>query len=301
MIMTVAEFLAADLPEGKSELVRGEVRMTPPPGGSARSRGHQPGSPAEHYTRQHDLGAVFGESCGYELTRFPHTVRVPNASFVRAERLPADGVQPGPFKFAPDLAIEVLSPSTRASELEEKLHDYTVAGTSLVWIVDPRSANDHDDRVGRSRAMAVRGRHAGRRRRDSRVRLSGRRGVRGNRARHAIAGKRGRGSYGGLLSTAVLAVRTRGQPLDWDSANSTACNSRQDGRMNRIDVRHLNPVKSCHPVGCCLLLAGRWRTSVGRDHAFRMACASIAKRVSPDATAHITGIAYSSNPRALKQ
>ena len=31
----------------------------------------------------------------------------------------------------------MLSPSTRASELEEKFHDYTVAGTSLMWIVDP--------------------------------------------------------------------------------------------------------------------------------------------------------------------
>jgi hypothetical protein len=29
MTMTVDEFLAADLPEGKSELVRGELRMTP--------------------------------------------------------------------------------------------------------------------------------------------------------------------------------------------------------------------------------------------------------------------------------
>src|SRR5438874_986281 len=31
--MTVDEFLVAKLPEGKSELVHGEVRMTPPPGG----------------------------------------------------------------------------------------------------------------------------------------------------------------------------------------------------------------------------------------------------------------------------
>ena len=137
MIMTVAEFLAADLPEGKSELVRGEVRMTPPPGAPHGRAATNLIVLLSNYTRQHGLGAVFGESCGYELARFPHTVRAPDASFVRAERLPADGVQPGPFKFAPDLAIEVLSPSTRASDLEEKLHDYTVAGTSLVWIVDP--------------------------------------------------------------------------------------------------------------------------------------------------------------------
>jgi hypothetical protein len=33
MSMTIGEFMVADLPEGKSALVRGEVRLTPPPGG----------------------------------------------------------------------------------------------------------------------------------------------------------------------------------------------------------------------------------------------------------------------------
>jgi hypothetical protein len=33
MRMTIDEFMVADLREGKSELVRGEVRLTPPPGG----------------------------------------------------------------------------------------------------------------------------------------------------------------------------------------------------------------------------------------------------------------------------
>jgi Uma2 family endonuclease len=46
-------------------------------------------------------------------------------------------VQDRLFKFAPDLAIEVLSPSERASELEERLHDYITAGTTLIWIADP--------------------------------------------------------------------------------------------------------------------------------------------------------------------
>ena len=38
---------------------------------------------------------------------------------------------------APDLAVEVLSPSERASELEEKLDDYRAAGTPLIWVIDP--------------------------------------------------------------------------------------------------------------------------------------------------------------------
>lgn len=139
MIMTVDEFLAADLPEGKSELVRGELRMTPTPavphGRAATNLVILLGV----HVRQQRLGMVFGDSVGYELTQFPHTVRVPDASFVSGERLPTEGVHARErlLKFPPDLAIEVLSPSEGAAELEEKLHDYMLAGTSLIWIVDP--------------------------------------------------------------------------------------------------------------------------------------------------------------------
>jgi Uma2 family endonuclease len=41
------------------------------------------------------------------------------------------------LKLAPDLAAEILSPSETASELEEKLDDYLVSGTPLIWVVDP--------------------------------------------------------------------------------------------------------------------------------------------------------------------
>ena len=33
--------------------------------------------------------------------------------------------------------MEVISPSETASDLEEKLDDYMIAGTPLVWVVDP--------------------------------------------------------------------------------------------------------------------------------------------------------------------
>jgi len=64
-------------------------------------------------------------------------VRVPDGSFVRGDRLPVGGVRPGILKLAPDLALEVLSPGETASELEEKLDDYTAAGTLLIWVIDP--------------------------------------------------------------------------------------------------------------------------------------------------------------------
>jgi Uma2 family endonuclease len=78
------------------------------------------------------LGRVFGDGVGYQLVQMPHTVRGPDASFVRTDRLPPDGVVPGLFKFAPDIAIEVLSASETASLLQEKLDDYQVSGTEFL-------------------------------------------------------------------------------------------------------------------------------------------------------------------------
>ena len=137
MMMTVDEFLVANLPEGKSELVRGEVRLTPPPGASHGLAAANLFLLLGVYVKEQRLGYVFGDSVGYELVRFPHTVRVADGSFVRGDRIPAEGIRGILFKFPPDLAIEVLSPSETATSLEEKVRDYATAGTPLIWIVDP--------------------------------------------------------------------------------------------------------------------------------------------------------------------
>lgn len=137
--MTPEEYLAFVLPPdaGKAELVRGELRIMPPAGGPHGVAAVNLVLMLGAHVRPHGLGRVFADGVGYELVRLPRTVRVPDASFVRADRLPAGGIGPGLLKLAPDLAIEVLSPSETASELEEKLDDYTVSGTPLVWVVDP--------------------------------------------------------------------------------------------------------------------------------------------------------------------
>ena len=135
--MTAEEFLAYPVHDAKAELVRGELRVTPPAGGSHGVAAANLMFMLSVHVRQHGLGRVFGDGFGYELSRLPRTVRVPDTSYVRADRLPPEGIGPGLLKLAPDLAIEVLSPSETASELEEKLDDYLVSGTPLVWIVDP--------------------------------------------------------------------------------------------------------------------------------------------------------------------
>ena len=137
MSLTVEEFLALSLPDGKAELVRGDLRVNPPPGAPHGVAAVNLVVALGVHARAHGLGRVFADNFGYELVQLPRTVRVPDASFLRADRFPAEGVRPGVLKLAPDLAIEVLSPSETASDLEEKLDDFTFAGTPLIWVIDP--------------------------------------------------------------------------------------------------------------------------------------------------------------------
>jgi Uma2 family endonuclease len=82
------------------------------------------------------LGVVLTEG-GFLLSRNPDTVRGPDVSFVRADRFNAEEAGRGYFRGAPDLAIEVLSPSNLPGETHAKVADYLAAGTRLVWVIDP--------------------------------------------------------------------------------------------------------------------------------------------------------------------
>ena len=137
MLMSPDEFLVLPLSDVKAELVRGELRVTPPAGGQHGCVGTNLVGLLLSHLKGRGLGRVFGDGAGYELVQLPRTVRSPDASFVRANRLPKEGIGPGFLKLAPDLAVEVLSPSESASELEEKLDDYRACGTPLIWVVDP--------------------------------------------------------------------------------------------------------------------------------------------------------------------
>ena len=64
----------------------------------------------------------------------PDQIRIPDVSFFRSEqlvngRLPAQAIS----TIAPDLAVEILSPSNTKSEMDRKLREYCTVGVRLVW------------------------------------------------------------------------------------------------------------------------------------------------------------------------
>ena len=67
--------------------------------------------------------------------RNPDTVRAPDISYVRANRWSPGRFLDGFLPLAPDLAVEIVSPSESAEAVQEKVKDYLDAGTEQVWLL----------------------------------------------------------------------------------------------------------------------------------------------------------------------
>ncbi|MGQ0560876.1 MAG: Uma2 family endonuclease [Gemmatimonadota bacterium] len=124
-----------DDPLWRDELLRGRLVREPRPGAEHGRIQVQMASLLNAHVRAHDLGYVAVES-GFKLERDPDTVRGPDVSFVARERYGAVLPRKWP-EFAPDLAVEILSPSDRAGRMAEKIAQYFGAGTRMVWLIDP--------------------------------------------------------------------------------------------------------------------------------------------------------------------
>lgn len=128
------------LPEGTTQraLVRGELVERMPPGGMHGVIAIRLAARLERWAEAGGHGVVGAES-GFILARAPDTVRSPDVFFVRTAAIPAAGVPESFWEQAPDLVVEIISPSEAADEVRAKVRDYLAAGTPLIWVVYPRT------------------------------------------------------------------------------------------------------------------------------------------------------------------
>ena len=122
----------------RHELVRGVLRSMPPAGGEHGWITGDVDSPLRAHVRANGLGVVMVGDIGFKLATEPDLVRAPDVAFVSRERLPAMGDLTKFLNGAPDLAVEVVSPSDLYSEVAEKVAEWLQYGTRLVLVVDPR-------------------------------------------------------------------------------------------------------------------------------------------------------------------
>ncbi len=131
--LTIQEFWEAYRGR-RAELWKGVPVEMSPPGFEHGKIALRLGGRLDIFAAEHDLGQAVTES-GFQMD--DNTLISPDIAFVMRERLDAI---PEPERFAPiapDLAVEIVSPGDRASEIHDKVWLYLESGVRLVWVIYP--------------------------------------------------------------------------------------------------------------------------------------------------------------------
>jgi Uma2 family endonuclease len=136
-IWTDAEFMALNRDGHRYEIVNGELIDM---GNSGAKHGYVCSVLMillGGYVRLQKLGAMFDSSTAFKMKS--GNKRSPDISFVAKERLQGlDDIPDGFLEGAPDLAVEILSPSNTVEEIHNKLVEYFENGSRLVWVINPK-------------------------------------------------------------------------------------------------------------------------------------------------------------------
>lgn len=148
--MTAEELLQYRHEPYRQELVAGRLCEMEPPGAEHGYVAMRIAALLMRHVEGADLGIVFPSEVGFMLASDPDTVRAPDIAFIARVRADEVGMPRGYWPGAPDLAVEVVSPTDRHSDVERKALHWLKAGARAVVVADPprrtatvyRSAHD---------------------------------------------------------------------------------------------------------------------------------------------------------------
>ncbi|MCC6790193.1 MAG: Uma2 family endonuclease, partial [Thermomicrobiales bacterium] len=136
-LMTVEEVQAMGSRAERVELIEGELREVPASGFRHGSLAGRLVYYLSAFVLPAGLGEVVTADAGFVLGKNPDTLLAPDVSFVSYGRSPSDRIVRGFAPFAPDIAVEIESPSNTQSELLRKTSLYLSGGARLVWLIRP--------------------------------------------------------------------------------------------------------------------------------------------------------------------
>ncbi len=144
--LTLDDFMRAYSDNGPFELIDGKQIPVSPQIPLSAITGFEIARKLADYVDRHKLGKIYVEMpfilSFEEKSTWVKGSRVPDIMFVRAARIAElEGNDPDwqlkPLTIVPDLVVEVISPTDRFSEVNEKVARYLADGVKLVWVVDP--------------------------------------------------------------------------------------------------------------------------------------------------------------------
>lgn len=137
-ITTAGELAGLPDDDFRYELDEGELIRMPPPGEEHGWVVNRLYGRLFNHAANGGFGTTYVET-GFLLARDPDVVRAPDIAFLGRERLPAPvDAASGYILGAPDLAIEIQSPSQAPADVDKKVRQYLAAGARAVWVVSPR-------------------------------------------------------------------------------------------------------------------------------------------------------------------
>jgi Uma2 family endonuclease len=120
---------------GPAELIDGRIIPMSPTGGEHGRLESELAALLREHVRQRRLGWVLAGEAGIYTRRNPDRVRGMDVAFISAARLPR--LPAGFLTVAPELVVEIVSPTDRWSDVQAKVEEYLAIGVDVVWVVEP--------------------------------------------------------------------------------------------------------------------------------------------------------------------
>jgi Uma2 family endonuclease len=131
--LTTADYEKMPADGFRHEIIDGEEFMTPPPTTDHQSILFKIARRLGDHAETRKLGRIFVAPTAVVFSN--HDAVEPDVFFVSKARLSI--ITPKNIQGAPDLVVEVLSPSPAANDRGPKLRKYEEGGVREYWIVDP--------------------------------------------------------------------------------------------------------------------------------------------------------------------
>jgi Uma2 family endonuclease len=159
--LTLAEYIEA-FRDQPIEVVDGEIIVMSPPEVRHVRIARDLFLALHKFASERQLGEVWPDGTAYLLqaddrTDWVRGARIPDVSFVARERMKAhldEHGEEGPLRLAPDLAVGIVSPNDKYTDVNQKVTDYLRFGVRLVWVIDPAArtvrAHTPDDSDGKT-------------------------------------------------------------------------------------------------------------------------------------------------------